>query len=65
MAENTDERRIRLEDRIEMLRFSIEAMERQAESGAPGSLEENYARKIIVSCRAELERVQNELASLR
>jgi len=62
MAESPDERRIRQEDRIEMLRYSIEAMERQAESCAPGSLEENYARKIILSCRAELERIEKDLA---
>jgi hypothetical protein len=51
-----------LEDRIEMLRYSIEAMERQAESFAPGSREENYARKIVASCRTELERTQKDLA---
>ncbi len=62
MAETPDERRIRLEDRIEMLRYSIEAMERQAESFAPGSREENYARKIVASCRTELERTQKDLA---
>ena len=61
MAESSDERRIWLEDRIEMLRYSIEAMERQAENFAPSSLEEIYARKILVSCRAELERARKDL----
>lgn len=63
MVENHDDKRIRLEDRIEMLRYSIEAMERQREGYAPGSLEWHYAQKILDSCKAQLADAQKELES--
>lgn len=64
MSENTSSRRIQLEDRIEMLRYSVEAMERQREGYAPGSLEWHYAQKILDSCRAQMAETEKELAAL-
>ena len=64
MSENPDETRARLEDRIEMLRYSVEGMERQREGFAPGSLEWHYAQKIVDSCRAQLAETEKELAAL-
>jgi hypothetical protein len=64
MSQNPDQRRAELEDRIEMLKYSVEGMERQAEGFAPGSLEWHYAQKIAASCRAQLAETEKELHSL-
>jgi hypothetical protein len=59
-----DEKRFKLEDQIEMLRYSIDAMERQRDGFAPGCLEWHYAQKIIDSCRAQLAEKEKELGAL-
>jgi hypothetical protein len=64
MTDNVEDKRIKLEDRIEMLRYSAEAMERQREGYTPGSLEWHYAQKILDSCRAQLAQTQQELEAL-
>jgi hypothetical protein len=64
MTENAQEQRIKLEDRIDMLRYSVEGMERQREGYAPGSLEWHYAQKIIDSCRGQLAEAEAELKAL-
>lgn len=57
-----DEQRLKLEDEVEMLRYSVEGMERQRDGYAPGSLEWHYAQKILDSCRARLAEAEKALA---
>lgn len=64
MSETPAQHRVRLEDRLEMLRYSIEAMERQREGYTPGSLEWHYAQKIMDSCKAQMDEARKELDAL-